>query len=376
MTQAYIVIGTGFGDEGKGAIVADLVQANDPQKCIVIRFNGGNQAGHTVTTPTHRHVFSHFGAGTLHGARTYWSEYALFEPAALFVEMEVLKEKMKKDLPSFYVNQLSPVITPFDIMVNQARTDGSHNSCGMGIGTTVKRNLDGIKLYVHDLFCSEWHLLQKLRAVQNYYDMPTNDEVVEEAVDTFIHAVQKIKTFIKPIDHINYLISDRSNQVLIFEGAQGIMLDEDFGYAPNTTWSKTTSKNAFKILQSSRYSSAIHRHYVTRAYLTRHGEGPFPNDIPFKEKPINYAEETNVFNINQGPFLKAPLDIQLLDHAIGYDHTENQYGTRNTLHVTCMDQCPNFQFVYKNELFTNQAIHDLDVKLRSFVGTIRERDHP
>jgi adenylosuccinate synthase len=370
MTQTHIVLGTGFGDEGKGAIVADLVeQTGTPLKCLVIRFNGGNQAGHTVTTPTHRHVFSHFGAGTLHGARTYWSEYALFEPAALFVEMEVLKEKMKKDLPSFYVNQLSPVITPFDIMANQAQTPPKYNSCGMGIGTTVKRNLDGVKLYVHDLFCSEWHLLQKLRAVQNYYKI-----VPDDAIDIFINAVQKIKTFIKPIDHINYLLSDRSDQVLIFEGAQGIMLDEDFGYAPNTTWSKTTSKNAFKILQLSRYSSTIYRHYVTRGYLTRHGEGPFPNDIPFKEKPIHYAEETNIFNNHQGPFLKAPLDIQLLDHAIGCDHTENQYGTINTLHVTCMDQCPNFQFVHKNELFTNQTIHD--IKLKSFVGTIRERNHP
>jgi len=87
--KACIVVGLGYGDEGKGLTTDFLCgQSKFP---LVIRFNGGHQAGHTVVTKDGvRHVFSSFGAGTLRNAPTYWSRYCTFSPAYLLYELESL----------------------------------------------------------------------------------------------------------------------------------------------------------------------------------------------------------------------------------------------------------------------------------------------
>ena len=92
MTKGYAVIGANAGDEGKGNIVSYLVsQVENP---LVIRFNGGAQAGHTVVSPEGvRHVFSHFGSGTLAGAPTYLSKYFVVNPILFNREYDVLLEK-------------------------------------------------------------------------------------------------------------------------------------------------------------------------------------------------------------------------------------------------------------------------------------------
>ena len=108
---------------------------------LVIRFNGGAQAGHTVTSPEGiRHVFSHFGSGTLAGASTYLSKYFIVNPILFNREYDVL---IKKGIvPRVYVSPECIVTTPFDMMINQViekRRDGDrHGSCGYGIFETIK----------------------------------------------------------------------------------------------------------------------------------------------------------------------------------------------------------------------------------------------
>lgn len=378
--EAHIVLGAGFGDEGKGALVNDLVQQS-PSNTLVIRFNGGNQAGHTVTTPETSHVFSHFGAGVLQGAPTFWSKYALFEPATLVSEKKILDEKLKTRLgflSRFFADRMSPVITPYDIEVNRQQSHGRNNSCGLGIGMTIQRNIDGIKLYVNDLFGPKWHLEQKLEAVTYYYRNRYNFNFIrhKEMLQIFFDAVAEMKFFVEPVNNLIAALSLTRSEQLIFEGAQGILLDEDFGYAPEVTWSKTTSKNAVALLRGTPHSYEMHRHYVSRAYLTRHGSGPFPSvqDAAY-EAPIKNPNETNIFNKHQGDFRIAPLNAQLLDHAIMCDQIENSNVSNDTLHITCMDQCPNFQFVHQDKLLTNQTVRELYWKLNNN-ASIKERNHP
>ena len=101
-----VVIGSSYGDEGKGRVVNDL----SSKETLVCRFNGGDQAGHTVVHDGVRHVFSHFGAGTLKGAITYLSEFFVCHPLKFLMERDELKSK--GILPRVIVDPRSLVTTP------------------------------------------------------------------------------------------------------------------------------------------------------------------------------------------------------------------------------------------------------------------------
>ena len=132
------VIGANFGDEGKG-LMTDYFS---DKKTVVVRHNGGAQAGHTVVTPDGiRHVFSHFGSGTLAGAATFLGPRFIINPLLWKKELGILK-KMGFDPKVFYAGGL--VTTPYDMLINEeierSRGDGRHGSCGVGINETVTRH--------------------------------------------------------------------------------------------------------------------------------------------------------------------------------------------------------------------------------------------
>ena len=114
---AQVVIGAQFGDEGKGRLI-DAYAAPLGSQALVIRFNGGAQAGHTVVTPEGmRHVFSHIGSGALVGAATFLSRFFVCHPMLFRKEIESLA--IQGVQPDVYVDPQSPVTTPYDMMLNQ-----------------------------------------------------------------------------------------------------------------------------------------------------------------------------------------------------------------------------------------------------------------
>ncbi|HCB15329.1 MAG TPA: adenylosuccinate synthase, partial [Gammaproteobacteria bacterium] len=116
-TTAQVVIGAQFGDEGKGRWV-DYYAAKNSDDGIVIRFNGGAQAGHTVVTPDgRRHVFSHIGSGAFAGAKTFLSRFFVCNPILFLKEREKLAALGIK--PVTGIDPASPVTTPYDMMINQ-----------------------------------------------------------------------------------------------------------------------------------------------------------------------------------------------------------------------------------------------------------------
>ena len=143
-----IVLGALFGDEGKGAFVNSLCRKT--HKALVIRYNGGHQAGHSVVNDNIRHLFSNFGSGTLLGAPTYWSEYCTVNPMSLLKEGNALREKGIK--PVLYINANAMVTTPYDILRNIKQDELTlHGTVGVGFGTTIQRNEDYFHLYARDL---------------------------------------------------------------------------------------------------------------------------------------------------------------------------------------------------------------------------------
>ena len=309
-----IVCGLGWGDEGKGLTVSYLCSQTDYS--LVVRFNGGQQAGHTTVYNGKRHVFSSFGAGSLQGVPTYWSSYCTFYPPSFCREYDMLLDYN----PVIYVNPLCPVTTPFDIDHNRlTEKRKGHGSVGMGFGATIQRQEHYYKLHVQDLFY-ETVLLTKLRTIAAYY----NGVDVEEQIEYFLKAVRKVRNIIKLSDDS---ILKRYNP--IFEGAQGILLDMDFGFFPNVTRSNTTSKNALQMY------GADEIYYVTRSYLTRHGNGFMPGER--KLNLFNNELETNVKHEYQGEFRTAELDIDLMNYALQCDNNYSA-GLKKNLVITCNDQ--------------------------------------
>lgn len=340
-----IVLGLGFGDEGKGITTDFLV--SKAEKPLVVRFNGGHQAGHTVALKDGKHhVFSTFGSGTLRGAPTYVSKYCVFSPFAAKNEFEVLTSKGVS--PSIYIDPLAMVCTYYDVLYNRAleKNRNPHGSCGVGFGSTIERNLGPHKLYIQDLYYP-FVLRTKLQTIKDYYAfMVQRDDNLQKTYShlfnehserDYFDAIELCRAFMVCIDES---IFDTPYDI-IFEGAQGILLDEDFGFHPNTTWSHCTSRNAMEMVKRNSLS-APEIYYVTRAYQTRHGAGPMTNWDIKHNIHINPLE-TNTHNEYQTGFRKSILDLDLLHYAIACDGNYSRNLSHNLV-MTCwdhVDDCMN-----------------------------------
>jgi adenylosuccinate synthase len=134
------------------------------------------------------------------------------------------------------------------------------------------------------------------------------------------------------------LVCDESyikNKNVIFEGAQGILLDQDFGFFPNVTPSNTTSKNVIEIIGED--DDHLDIYYVTRSYQTRHGNGFMSNETPLLLK--NNEKETNRSHEFQGNFRIGKLDIDLLNYSLECDSYFSKHANRHLV-ITCIDQYP------------------------------------
>jgi adenylosuccinate synthase len=221
-----------------------------------------------------------------------------------------------------------------------------NGSCGVGFGSTIQRQEDYYKLFVQDLFF-ENVLEQKLNNIRNYYSKKFNiepnllDTALNIDINDFLYVINKIKDIIK-VSHGDALLDSHN---LVFEGAQGILLDQDFGFFPNVTRSNTTSKNALEILakkdirtKTLARTNSPEIYYITRAYQTRHGNGYMSNEgLIGGVKLKNNEKETNVTNEYQGKFRTSILDLDLLNYSLTCDNNFSK-GLNKNLVITCVDQ--------------------------------------
>lgn len=335
--KTNIVLGLGFGDEGKGKTTAWL--ANQRSRSLVIRFSGGHQAGHTVVDDQgRRHVFSNFGAGTLADVPTYWSRYCTFNPEAYQQEKLALEHLGRT--PQAFIDALSMVTTPYDIFFNRHReTIKQHGSCGLGVGATMTRNEGPHKLFAQDLLYPTV-LRQKLQAVRSYYQQKSANTdwllTADEAVIEFLRAIDKIRPTLEVVQESDFFRKLDDYDQLVFEGSQGILLDMDHGFFPNVTYAYTTSCNAMELIRTYQLPEPD-IYYITRAYQTRHGNGYLSNE----HLAVNYVpnpEETNQYNPWQGYQRVAPLDLDLLNYALLCDTNYSSNVRARYLVVTCLDQ--------------------------------------
>ncbi len=366
--KSHIILGSCFGDEGKG-ITTDFLCRKNLNETIVIRFSGGHQAGHNVKIGTTSHVHSNYGSGALRGAPSYYSEHCTVYPVTLYNEREILLSKLPHDRlePELYYHPLVNVTTPADVAYNRiTELKLRHGSCGLGVAATMKRNnISGHKLFGIDLLCPEI-LDEKIQGIYWYYrqlidekDLKLYNNIFQEEISYFNHAIKKLVFKIKPYTFL------KNYQNLVFEGSQGIMLDMDHGIFPHVTYSNTTSKNALEICRKLGIDD-IEIYYVTRCYQTRHGFGWMSNRKEIEL--VNTNDEINTYNEWQREFKIGEIDYDLLNHAFRIDNIYSENIIKNLV-VTCLDQRPGFNFDYNrleikfNHIFCSYSADSENFKL-------------
>lgn len=332
-----IVVGLGFGDEGKGSMTDFLCRHRDAT--LVVRYNGGSQAAHNVVTPDGRHhTFSQIGSGAfVPRVKTIISRYMLWDPFLLALEAAELSPKLGEHaLNRHYIDERAIVITPFHAAANRlkewARGHSRHGSCGKGIGETMCDTINHphYTLRSRDLSdpCKSLRILRSVQAQK----LSELEETVRQISDTPDHLLSTMRVLTDPeepfriagaykdlseqfnivgMHDVNSMIRDEKS---IFEGAQGVLLDEWYGFHPYTTWSITTPNNAFSLLKEAGFGGEVRVVGIVRSYGTRHGAGPFVTEQSAL-KHIHPGEH-NSLNDWQGSFRFGGFDGVALRYAI------------------------------------------------------------
>ncbi len=350
MSRAWIVVDLAFGDSGKGTITDFLVRETGAK--LVVRFNGGAQAGHNVVTSDGRsHTFAQFGAGTFVAKTcTHLAETVVVHPSALVVEARHLERNSFVDQPLEHVTiaEHAKIITPFHQAANRvrelARGDARHGTCGVGVGETVRDTLEfpNEAIFAGDLYDSRV-LVRKLERARERLLASLTDEVQSLGANHFelqvffdrelparwLDFIQPMVACVVRADWLAAWFRDEPTDV-VFEGAQGVLLDETYGFHPHTTWSDCTFRGASSLLQTHGFTREVRRLGVLRTYLTRHGEGPFPTEKA--ELGALLPEKHNASAGWQGEFRMGYPDLVLARYAA------RVCGGIDALAVTHMDR--------------------------------------
>lgn len=353
MTQhVYLTVDLGFGDAGKGSVVDYLTRRFAAH--TVVRFNGGAQAGHRVVSADNRaHVFAQFGSGTLAGADTYLSRFMLLDPPAMDAEADHLRALGVADPTSrVTIDEQALVVTPFQRAANRlkelARGAGRHGSCGMGIGETMADWLADPAEAVHAADLARPDVLRPrlaaaqarsrakiapllpalaaLPAAADELAVLTDPTLGDWLIATYGDFARRVR--IVPGSALRAVL--RRPGAVVFEAAQGVLLDEWRGFHPHTTWSTTTTANAVRLLAEAGYDGPQTRIGITRAYATRHGAGPLPSEDAALTQAL--PDAANGFGRWQEGFRVGWLDLVLLRYALAVS------GPLDLLAVTCLDR--------------------------------------
>ena len=284
MPNNVIVLGTQWGDEGKGKI-ADLLTVNAD---IVVRSQGGNNAGHTLVVGEKKVVVRLVPSGILHSScQCLIGSGVVVSPEALFTEIEELKASGITDAEQrIKVSAASSLLLPIHVAIDKAseRKRGANaiGTTGRGIGPcyedkVARRGLRVGDLYDMNVFKEKLKTLLDYRnfCLKNYFDA---EEVSYESI---LEGVEKIRDrLLAMVADISAILADARAQgkKILFEGAQGTFLDIDYGTYPYVTSSNTVAGGCCT------GSGAGPRHIdyvlgICKAYTTRVGGGPFPTEL-------------------------------------------------------------------------------------------------
>ena len=276
-----VIVGAQWGDEGKGKIVDLLTQYAD----IVVRFQGGNNAGHTIVLKGEKFVFHLIPSGILYGnKKCVIGNGVVLDPAVLIEEIaEVKKKGYFKDDSQLMISEEAHLILPYHRRIDIAREKiFKIGTTGRGIGPAYEDKVARSGIRVVDLL-DEKIFRKKLEenlAHKNLYLVQVLKEKsfeISEILNEYLDLKRQLEKYVKDTSLVLHEEIQKGKHIL-FEGAQGALLDVDHGTYPYVTASNTVAGNACagSGIGPTMINSVIG---VAKAYTTRVGEGPFPTEL-------------------------------------------------------------------------------------------------
>jgi adenylosuccinate synthase len=307
--QAYCVAGLGWGDEGKGSTTQWLVEQYNAD--LIVKYSGGCQAAHNVVDETgRRFTFSQLGSTLRDNVPTYIWRNFIVDPLAMLNEADGLRDFLGNDkdpLRNVYVHPDCPIIEGHHIHWNRnEKAAHKHGTCGRGVGE-----------------CRNQFRTQRENSI-SAYDLIAGNLKEFDLIPRFIEWVSRVHIREHPPEF----------KTAVFEGSQGILLDESVGFHPHTTWSTVRFDAAhfcYKHLKIEQHQNIG----VIRTYHTRHGAGPFPTECD-----LGLTDSGNPTGEFQGPMRYGRFDYVLFNYA-----TENAGDKLDRIVITHCDQDQKFRCV-------------------------------
>ncbi|MAJ91384.1 MAG: adenylosuccinate synthase [Legionellales bacterium] len=283
MGKNIIVLGTQWGDEGKGKIVDLLTES----VAAVVRYQGGHNAGHTVVINQNKTVLHLIPSGVLHDdVECLIGNGVVLSPHALVKEIKILEKSGISALPRIKISPACTLILPYHIALDQAREKqkgkAAIGTTGRGIGPAYEDKIARRALRVDDL-TDETRFSTKLREILDYYNFLLKDYYNSNEVDyqeTLNEVMELSKILVPMISDVSQRLADlyAQDKNILFEGAQGTWLDIDHGTYPFVTSSSTTAGGA---ATGAGFGPCLFDYVlgITKAYTTRVGAGPFPTEL-------------------------------------------------------------------------------------------------
>ena len=300
MARNVVVVGTQWGDEGKGKVVDLLTE----HVGAVVRFQGGHNAGHTVVIDGTKTILHLIPSGILRdGVRCLIGNGVVVSPQALCEEIRMLEDKGVVARGRFFVSEACPLLLPYHVALDQAR-EGARGTAaigttGRGIGPAYEDKVARRALRIGDLLHRE-RLAAKLGEVLDFHNFvlkhfyqcaPLDFSAV---LDEALTLAEAITPLIADVTELLFEHQARGDNIL-FEGAQGTLLDIDHGTYPYVTSSNTTAGGA---ATGSGVGPRCFDYVlgITKAYTTRVGSGPFPRNCSTR-----WASTWRAADMSSGP---------------------------------------------------------------------------
>lgn len=282
--SAFIVLGAQWGDEGKGKMTDYLAEEAD----VVVRFQGGNNAGHTVEVGDRQYKLHLIPSGILYDNKlNVIGNGVVVDPKALFEEIGYLeKEGVEVTPEKLIISDRAHLIMPYhrvlDVLKEKARGKNDIGTTGKGIGPCYTDKFERCGIRVCDLLHEdvfEEKLRENIRMKNEYITKVLVGEAldVEEILVQYKQYAEKIRPFVKDTS-VKVYDSIKEDKTVLFEGAQGMLLDIDHGTYPYVTSSNTTAGGVSNGIGvgPNMITNAVG---ITKAYTTRVGKGPFPTEL-------------------------------------------------------------------------------------------------
>lgn len=354
------VIGLQWGDEGKGKIVDYLSEKFD----LVARYQGGNNAGHTVIVEDVTYKLNLIPSGVIRGKVCFLGQGIVLDPDHFLKEYQQICEKISN--PNIYLSSNIPLILPYHKQldkINESILTGEDKigTTAKGIGPAYQDKVGRKSIKLYDLKSLD-KIKEKLESIKKFYD-PVLNAYQEEAINIDQY-LTILDSFYKEVGSLivdnSFIKKNFNQQKILFEGAQGALLDLDHGSYPFVTSSNTISSN---IMIGSGLQVDFQTVGIFKAYATRVGNGPFPSEL--FDQIGDYIAETGV---EYGTVTKRKRRCGWLDLvSLKYSCQINQV---NELCITKIDVLNNLEEIkicksYQGQSFEEINFNDSD-SLKSF----------